>query len=317
MLQAIETLGGIAGRRLELVAAPRRAGRSAAGRQPTRRVSAPISAGRRAPRSRRGSRLSGAGPLIGSRPHDGRQSGVRAGGRAGGRPRLRLAAHPGCAGGCRSAASSIGAVVGLALALSGGSVWRAETIVYLGQPFAPLGGGQIQSLATNPRTVGEIIRSQAALEAASEASGVPVSQLRSSISTKELTAIGQLRGINPLMEIAVKALGRAQGRAGRRGALRSAWSTPCRVYVTDKVELLESQVAVSRGAARGRRGADHGGPAPAGHAHPGPVDPARAAPPPELEPQLGDHDRRRAPDGAPGRPLRGAAAASTSPRTSR
>src|SRR5580765_745144 len=58
----------------------------------------------------------------------------------------------------------VGAVVGIALALSGGTVWRSQTIVYLGQPFASLGGGQIQSLATNPRTVGEIIRSEAAME---------------------------------------------------------------------------------------------------------------------------------------------------------
>ena len=80
----------------------------------------------------------------------------------------------------------VGAVVGLALALSGGSVWRAETIVYLGQPFAPLGGGQIQSLATNPRTVGEIIRSASVLQDISKATGIPVSKLRSSISTREL-----------------------------------------------------------------------------------------------------------------------------------
>ncbi len=139
----------------------------------------------------------------------------------------------------------IGAVVGLALALSGGSVWRAETIVYLGQPFAPLGGGQIQSLATNPRTVGEIIRSQAALEAASEASGVPVSQLRSSISTKELTAIGQLRGINPLMEIAVKASGERRAELAAE-ALSQRVVDAVSVYVSDKIAILESQVAVSR-----------------------------------------------------------------------
>src|SRR5206468_8657443 len=81
-----------------------------------------------------------------------------------------------------------GAVVGIALALSGGAVWRAQTIVYLGQPFAPLGGGQIQSLATNPRTVNEIIHSESALKRASAISGMPVSRLRSAISTKELTA---------------------------------------------------------------------------------------------------------------------------------
>src|ERR687898_2998506 len=67
----------------------------------------------------------------------------------------------------------VGAIVGIALALSSGSVWRAETLLYLGQPFAPLGGGQIQSLATNPRTVGEIVRSASALQAASRASGIP------------------------------------------------------------------------------------------------------------------------------------------------
>ena len=99
----------------------------------------------------------------------------------------------------------VGAVIGLVLALSGGSVWRAETIVYLGQPFAPLGGGQIQSLATNPRTVGEIVRSEAVLRDVSDDTGIPVSKLRSSISTTELTATGQVRGgIIPLIEIAVK-----------------------------------------------------------------------------------------------------------------
>ena len=72
----------------------------------------------------------------------------------------------------------LGAVVGLALALSGGSVWRAESIVYLGQPFAPLGGGQIQSLATNPRTVGEIVRSEAVVQDVSGATEIPASKLR-------------------------------------------------------------------------------------------------------------------------------------------
>jgi hypothetical protein len=139
----------------------------------------------------------------------------------------------------------VGAVIGLALALSGGSVWRAETIVYLGQPFAPLGGGQIQSLATNPRTVGEIIRSESVLDDVSDETGIPVSKLRSSISTRELLAAGQVRGINPLIEIGVK------GDAGPRKIEAAADALAARVvenvsvYVADKVELLEQQVAVS------------------------------------------------------------------------
>jgi hypothetical protein len=135
----------------------------------------------------------------------------------------------------------VGAVVGIALALSGGSVWRAQTIVYLGQPFAPLGGGQIQSLATNPRTVGEIIRSEAALKNASDASGIPVSRLRSGIATRELLAAGQLRGINPLMEITVKGSGKRKVELAA-AALADRVTDRVSVYVTQKVALLEEQV---------------------------------------------------------------------------
>lgn len=134
-----------------------------------------------------------------------------------------------------------GAVAGLALAVSGGDVWRAQTIVYLGQPFAPLGGGQIQSLATNPRTVGEIIRSESALKRASAVSGIPVSQLRASISTRELLAAGQIRGINPLMEIAVKGNGKRKVELAA-DALAERVTQRVSVYVTEKVALLEEDV---------------------------------------------------------------------------
>src|SRR6188472_452864 len=138
----------------------------------------------------------------------------------------------------------IGAFVGIALALAGGTVWRAQTIVYLGQPFAPLGGGQIQSLATNPRTVNEIIHSQAALKRASAISGIPVSRLRSAISTKELTAAGQLRGINPLMEITVKGSGKRKVELAA-DALSRRVTGRVSAYVTEKVVQLQRTVDVS------------------------------------------------------------------------
>jgi hypothetical protein len=139
----------------------------------------------------------------------------------------------------------LGALLGLVLALAGGSVWRAETLVYLGQPFAPLGGGQIQSLATNPRTVGEIIRSESVIQNVSEETGIPASKLRSSISTSEIAAPGQPRGINPLIEIGVK------GDAGPRKIEQATDALAARVvenvsaFVIEKVELLQQQVAVS------------------------------------------------------------------------
>ena len=139
----------------------------------------------------------------------------------------------------------VGAVVGIALALSGGTVWRAQSIVYLGQPFAPLGGGQIQSLATNPRTVGEIIRSESALKRASAISGIPVSRLRSAISTRELTAAGQLRGINPLIEISVKGSGKRKVELAT-DALSRRVTQRVSVYVSEKVRLLKEQVVTNQ-----------------------------------------------------------------------
>lgn len=139
----------------------------------------------------------------------------------------------------------LGAIVGIALAASAASVWRATTIIYLGQPFAPLGGGQIQSLATNPRTVNEIVHSETALKAASVRSGIPLSRLRSSVSTKELVEAGQARGVNPLVEISVKGSGKRKVERAA-DALANRVTKRVSVYVTQKVTLLESQVATAQ-----------------------------------------------------------------------
>ena len=139
----------------------------------------------------------------------------------------------------------IGAIVGLALALSGGTVWRAESLLYLGQPFAPLGGGQIQSLATNPRTVSEIVRSESALRTASRASGIPVSQLRASISTQEIVATGVARTNTPLFEIAVKGPSKGETEAAVT-ALASRVTERVSQFVTTKVTDLEEQRDVAR-----------------------------------------------------------------------
>src|SRR6187397_92030 len=93
----------------------------------------------------------------------------------------------------------VGAILGVLLSVSGGQVWRAETLVYLGQPFTPAGGGAIpNSIATNPRIVGEVVRAEAALRAASKASGIPVSQVRGAIATQAIVATGQARGTTTL-----------------------------------------------------------------------------------------------------------------------
>ena len=137
----------------------------------------------------------------------------------------------------------VGAIVGVLLSLSSGQVWRAETLVYLGQPFTPAGGGAIpNSIATNPRIVGEVVRSEAALKAASRASDIPVSKLRGSISTQAIVATGQARGATTLYQIAV------QGSAPRKveraaDALAQRVSGVAGDYVDEKITTLKGQIA--------------------------------------------------------------------------
>jgi uncharacterized protein involved in exopolysaccharide biosynthesis len=53
----------------------------------------------------------------------------------------------------------LGVAIGNIAASRGTEVYRAQALVYLGQPFTPNGSAQLQSLATNPSTVREIVRS--------------------------------------------------------------------------------------------------------------------------------------------------------------
>ena len=138
---------------------------------------------------------------------------------------------------------ALGFVLGWILALGGGSVYRAETLVYLGQPFTPNGGGAIpNSLATNPRLVSEVVRAEAALKAAANAADLRVGQLRGKISTTPIVATGQARGTTTLFEIGV------QGSAPRKVEL-AADALAQRVtglagrYVEGKIETLEEQIS--------------------------------------------------------------------------
>ena len=108
----------------------------------------------------------------------------------------------------------VGAVVGVLVSVGGGQTWKAKTLLYLGQPFTTSGGGQIQSLATNPRTVSEIIRSEFALRRASAESGLRVGQLRGHVTSQARDQRRADAEPTPLVEISVNGPGAAQGRQG-------------------------------------------------------------------------------------------------------
>lgn len=127
------------------------------------------------------------------------------------------------------------------LSVGGGEVYRAETLLYLGQPFTPQGGGQIQTLQTNPRTVSEIIRSETALKKAAAESDLRVRQLRGNVSSQPIVQVGQARNVSPLVEISVEAPAAVKAERAAdslaRSVVRQAGS-----YVDPKIDLITRQI---------------------------------------------------------------------------
>jgi hypothetical protein len=139
----------------------------------------------------------------------------------------------------------IGAILGVLASVGGGEVYRARTLLYLGQPFTTSGGGQIQSLATNPKTVSQIIRSEAALRRASAASGLTLGQLRGKVTSAAVVSAGQGKNVSPLVEITVDAA--AAGKAQRAAdSLANSVIDSVSTYVDQKISLLNKQIVSSR-----------------------------------------------------------------------
>jgi hypothetical protein len=138
----------------------------------------------------------------------------------------------------------IGAILGVIVSVGGGEVFRATTLLYLGQPFTTSGGGQIQSLATNPKTVNRIIHSEAALRRAADASGLSLGQLRGNVSSQAIVTAGQGKNVSPLVEITVDAPTADQAEMAADSLAESVVGVVS-IYVNQKIKLLKRQIAAS------------------------------------------------------------------------
>ncbi len=138
----------------------------------------------------------------------------------------------------------IGAVLGVLVSVGGGEVFKATTLLYLGQPFTPSGGGQIQSLATNPKTVSQIVHSEAALRRAAAVSGLTLGQLRGNVSSQAVLSAGQVKNTSPLVEVTVNGPTAAKAQRAAQslaGSVVDVVST----YVDQKITLLNKQIVSS------------------------------------------------------------------------
>lgn len=137
-----------------------------------------------------------------------------------------------------------GILGGYALALGGGDVYRAEATLYLGQPFTPNGGASVPGLATNPSTVNEIVHSEAALQRASDVSGMRLGRLRANVTSRQVGVPAGRRlavGQTPLIEIAVTG-SNAAATARAANALAQNVVDDVSPYVTDKIAAIQERI---------------------------------------------------------------------------
>src|SRR6266542_1826892 len=97
---------------------------------------------------------------------------------------------------------AVGLVIGYLVSLGGTQVYRARAVIYLGQPLSG-SGVQVQSQATNPSTVRQIVTSEATIDAVERRVGLRPNQLRGHISTQAVTGNITRLGQNPLVSITV------------------------------------------------------------------------------------------------------------------
>jgi hypothetical protein len=98
----------------------------------------------------------------------------------------------------------VGAILGYAMSIGGSGTYSAQAVVYLGHPLAPGGGLQLQSLASNPTAVRQIVGSAAVIRAVAARSGLTPGQLRGHTTANPVAGTIGNAGQTPLITITVR-----------------------------------------------------------------------------------------------------------------
>lgn len=135
-----------------------------------------------------------------------------------------------------------GIVIGYLISLGGAQVYKAKATVYLGQPLSQ-GGVQVQSQATNPSTVRQIVTAESTIQRAARDAGLRPGQLRGHVSTQAVTGNISRLGQNPLVAITVTGHARRPvQRAANDLARAVVFSDALAGYSKTKIENLQLQV---------------------------------------------------------------------------
>ena len=135
-----------------------------------------------------------------------------------------------------------GIIVGYLISLGGAQVYKAKATVYLGQPLSQ-GGVQVQSQATNPSTVRQIVTAESTIQRVARDAGLRANQLRGRVSTQAVTGNISWLGQNPLVAITVTGHARRPvQRAANDLARTVVFSDALAGYAKTKITNLQLQV---------------------------------------------------------------------------
>src|SRR6266536_2999734 len=107
-----------------------------------------------------------------------------------------------------------GAVVGYLTTLGGTQFFRAQAVVYMGQPLG-VSSTPVQALNTNPSSARSIVTSESTIERAAAKSGLSASRIRSGASVTAVQGSLPKLGQTPVVHRQVASSASAAGNAGR------------------------------------------------------------------------------------------------------
>jgi uncharacterized protein involved in exopolysaccharide biosynthesis len=139
-----------------------------------------------------------------------------------------------------------GVLIALLFSVGGKDVYRSAALVYPGQPLSPTGSSQIQSISTNPSTIAQIVRSEAALRRAAEASGYgSAGKLRRNTSVQAVSGNVAKNGQVQLVNIVVTGDAPRKSSAAANELARRVISKIGHLADT-KISALRAQIAADQ-----------------------------------------------------------------------
>jgi uncharacterized protein involved in exopolysaccharide biosynthesis len=136
----------------------------------------------------------------------------------------------------------VGVVLGLGVSVGGEDVFKGTAVLYLGQPY--IGNARVDTLATTPGHVREIVTSEAVVRRVARRAGLPAAKLRNRISVSAPSGAGADRARQQLVSVTVT--GDAPGKVGKAATLLAGIAADdVSEFADAKIAALEAQIAAA------------------------------------------------------------------------